>query len=160
MVNEDDEEQKSLNEHEFSGQQFISLDQREYEQQADSTYYQKVDGASITKKVKTKKPKNKIIVLDKSKNLPPELPQNLIYWNRCETRVRDEEELITNTQLIEFYREEFKHHEDMDGDVARVSDNPPFFRNKTMFADPKQEKFVSRAEERILKRNTFPAGLL
>ena len=151
----EDEEQKSLNGHEFGEQpdQLISLDYRE-------SISQKADEVSITKKIRPKKPKNKIIVLDKSKNLPPELPQNLIYWNRCETRVREEEELVTNTQLIEFYREEFKHHEDMDGDVARVSDNPPFFRNKPMFADPKQEKFVSRAEERILKRNTFPAGLL
>ena len=28
-----------------------------------------------------------------------------------------------------------------------------------MFADPRQEKFVNRAEERILKENTFPPGI-
>ena len=64
-----------------------------------------------------KKLKDRIVVLDKSNNLPYELPNDLIYWNRCETRIEDES-LITNSQLLEFYREEFMHHEDLDGSVA------------------------------------------
>jgi hypothetical protein len=43
-----------------------------------------------------RKKKDRIIVLDNSHNLTPELPPNMIYWNRCETRV-DEEELVTNS---------------------------------------------------------------
>ena len=68
-----------------------------------------------------KKQKDRIVVLDKSHNLPSELSPNLIYWYRCETRV-EEESLVTNSQLLEFYREEFMHHEDNDGSVAQVSD--------------------------------------
>jgi hypothetical protein len=51
------------------------------------------------------------------------------------------------------------HHEDLDGDVAKVSDKPPFFRNKPMFRDPKLEKFVNRAEEKIFKNNEFGDGM-
>jgi hypothetical protein len=76
-----------------------------------------------------------MIVLDKTYNLTPELPNHMVYWYRCETRV-DDEELVTNSQLLEFYREEFMHHEDLDGDVAQVSDKPPFFRDKKTFFDP------------------------
>lgn len=64
-----------------------------------------------------KKTKDRIIVLDNSHNLTPELPPNMVYWNRCETRV-DQEDVVTNSQLLEFYREEFMHHEDNDGSVA------------------------------------------
>ena len=42
-----------------------------------------------------KRMKDEIIVLDKTHNLPSELPKDLVYWNRCETLV-DDEELITN----------------------------------------------------------------
>ena len=93
--------------------------------------------------------------MDKSKNLPPELPPKLIYWNRCETRVYHED-LITNEELADFYKAEFMHHEDLNGDVQNVAKNAPFFDNKIMFADPRQEKFVNRAEERILKDNIWP----
>lgn len=96
--------------------------------------------------------------MDKTFNLTPELPLNLVYWNRCETRV-DDEDIVTNSQLLEFYREEFMHHEDLDGSVAQVSDQAPYFRGKPMFRDPKQEKFVSSAEERILKNNVWPDGM-
>jgi hypothetical protein len=58
-----------------------------------------------------------------------------------------------------FYQEEFMHHEDLDGDVARVSDKPPLFRGKPMWRDPRQEKFVNRAEERILKGTEWPDGM-
>jgi len=34
-----------------------------------------------------KKMKDHIFVIDKSKNLPPELPKNLIYWHRTKTEV-------------------------------------------------------------------------
>jgi hypothetical protein len=99
-----------------------------------------------------------IIVLDKTYNLTPELPIHMIYWNRCETRVLDDA-LVTNGQLLEFYREEFMHHEDLDGDVAQVSDEPPFFRSKKTFFDPMQEKFVNTAEEKIFKNNVWPDGM-
>ena len=98
------------------------------------------------------------MVLDKSHNLPSELSPNLTYWYRCETRVEDET-LVTNSQLLEFYREEFMHHEDNDGSVAQVSDQPPFFRGKKMFCDPKQEKFVKPVEEQILKGHEWPDGM-
>jgi hypothetical protein len=105
-----------------------------------------------------KKMKDRIIVLDNTFNLPAELPNNLVYWYRCETRV-DQEDVISNTQLLEFYREEFFHHEDVGGCVAKVSDKPPFFRGKKMFCDPTQEKFVNTAEEKILKGNVWPDGI-
>lgn len=79
--------------------------------------------------------KDKIVVLDKKWNLPPELPPLMVYWNRCETRVMNEN-LISNDHLAVFYMEEFKWHEDLDGDVGNVSDKPPFFREKQMFRDP------------------------
>jgi hypothetical protein len=47
--------------------------------------------------------KDKIVVLDKRWNLPPELPPFLVYWNRCETRVMFENDKITNDQLAVFY---------------------------------------------------------
>ena len=50
------------------------------------------------------------------------------------------------------------HHEDSEGHVAMVSDQAPFFRNKIMFADPRQEKFVNHAEKRILLSNEWPDG--
>lgn len=53
----------------------------------------------------------------------------MVYWNRCETRVMTEN-LISNEELAGFYMEEFKWHEDLDGDVSNVSDRPPFFREK------------------------------
>ena len=71
--------------------------------------------------VNKKKVKDRIVVLDKSNNLPDELLPNMVYWIRCETRV-EKEDLVTNSQLLEFYREEFMHHEDNDGSVAQVSD--------------------------------------
>jgi len=61
------------------------------------------------------------VVIDSTHNIPTELPSNLVYWNRCETRVLHED-YIANAKLLEFYKEEFKHHEDMNGDVAKVSD--------------------------------------
>jgi hypothetical protein len=53
--------------------------------------------------------KDKIVVLDKTNKLPPELPPNLVYWYRCETLVLNED-LIMNQQLHDFYKTEFKHH--------------------------------------------------
>ena len=85
-------------------------------------------------KAKTVKMKDHILVLDKSKSLPPELPANLIYWHRCETRVCTED-VVTNEHLLDFYQTEFMHHEDLTGEVAKVSDEPSFFRDKPIFID-------------------------
>ena len=52
-------------------------------------------GPEEQKAPEPKKVKDHILVLDRSKNLPPELPPKIIYWNRCETRVYHED-LITN----------------------------------------------------------------
>ena len=132
--------------------------QEEIEEQVIEVPEQPVE---VKKEPPKKKPipqKNHIVVLDKSKNLPPELPPNLVYWNRCETRVI-QEEMITNEQLQDFYSREFMHHTDPEGYVDQVSDKPPFFRGKKMWADPRQEKFVNKAEEKILKSNKWPAGM-
>ena len=51
------------------------------------------------------------------------------------------------------------HHQDLDGDVAKVSDKAPFFRGKPMFIDPRQERFVSAAEQRILNNKKWPDGM-
>jgi hypothetical protein len=51
------------------------------------------------------------------------------------------------------------HHEDLEGNVAKVSDRPQRFKGKVMFSDPRQEKFVSPAEQRILKGTAWPDGM-
>jgi hypothetical protein len=51
------------------------------------------------------------------------------------------------------------HHEDNDGSVAQVSDKPPFFRGKKMFCDPRQEKYVNPAEEKIFKGHDWGDGM-
>ena len=48
-----------------------------------------------------------LIPANKQSSLPTELPDNLVYWIRCETKVKAEElsgKLITNYQLSAFYR--------------------------------------------------------
>ena len=88
------------------------------------------------------KAKDRLIKVNPKAKLPPDLPKNLIYLSRCETRV-DHEERVSNEQLKTFYAYEFKHHEDLDDNVAQVSSHPPFFDYKPKFADPNREKFVS-----------------
>lgn len=80
------------------------------------------------------KMKDHIVVLDKSKNLPPELPKNLIYWHRCQTEVCNQDH-ISNEFLNYFYSTEFKWHDDQNGEIGRVSDQLPFFRSKPIFID-------------------------
>ena len=115
-------------------------------------------------KAKTVKMKDHILVLDKSKSLPPELPANLIYWHRCETRVCTED-VVTNEHLLDFYQTEFMHHEDLTGEVAKVSDEPSFFRDKPIFIDEtiqygNKPRYVNRAEEKVLKETVWPEGML
>ena len=89
---------------------------------------------------KLKRLKSYLIVLDKSKMLPPALPEGLVYWNRCKALLQPEAIErsglgVTNEMIEAFYAIDFRHHEDLDGDVAKVSDNAPFFRNKPLFID-------------------------
>lgn len=49
--------------------------------------------------------KDRLIVVNREKSkLPYELPPNLVYWIRCETRVRPEETVVTLKELENFYR--------------------------------------------------------
>ena len=101
------------------------------------------------------KPRNKnyIVVIDTSRNLTTSLPDGMVYWSRCETRLEPEvSSSVTNEMLVDFYSTEFAHYDDV-GEVGRVSDNPPFFRNKPMFADNSTPRYVSKTEERIYTEN-------
>ncbi len=52
--------------------------------------------------------KDILLSLNKQSNLPQELPDNLVYWIRCETRVKElqgEQHVITNEELREFYKQ-------------------------------------------------------
>ena len=52
--------------------------------------------------------KDLLISLSKQSNLPQELPENLVYWIRCETLIRDtqvENQLISNSDLKLFYEQ-------------------------------------------------------
>ena len=52
--------------------------------------------------------KDLLISLSKHSNLPQELPENLVYWIRCETLIRDtqvENQLISNSDLKLFYEQ-------------------------------------------------------
>ena len=42
--------------------------------------------------------KDSLIIVSKNSTLPQELPENLVYWVKCETKVRDET-LITDEDL-------------------------------------------------------------
>ena len=111
-----------------------------------------------------KKMKDYIVVLDKSKNLPPELPKNLIYWHRCQTEVCQQDQ-ITNEFLLDFYQTEFKWHEDQKGEIGKVSDELPFFRSKPIFIDEqiqygKKPRYANKAEEKILKDNNWSQGFV
>ena len=49
--------------------------------------------------------KDRLIVVNREKSkLPYELPPNLVYWIRCETRVRPEETAVSLQELETFYR--------------------------------------------------------
>ena len=100
-----------------------------------------VDPAHKSKR-RPAKAKDRLIKVNPKAKLPPDLPKNLVYLSRCETRV-DQQDRVTNEQLQTFYSYEFKHHEDLDDNVAQVSSHPPFFDYKPKFADPNREKFVS-----------------
>lgn len=43
--------------------------------------------------------KDVLIITNKKSNLPRELPDNMIYWIRCETKVKDDCSVITNRDL-------------------------------------------------------------
>ena len=123
------------------------------------------DDASSIQPGKAKRLKPYLVVLDKSKMLPPQLPEGLVYWNRCKALLQPEAiersgHSISNDMLESFYATDFRHHEDLDGDVAKVSDRAPFFRGKPIWVDLHMKpRFVNRAEERILKENVWPEGL-
>ncbi len=49
--------------------------------------------------------KDRLIVVNREKSkLPYELPPNLVYWIRCETRLRPDGEGVTAEDLQTFYR--------------------------------------------------------
>lgn len=67
---------------------------------------------------------------------------------------------MTNEKLKQFYETDFMHHEDLNGDVKKVSDQMPYFRNKPIWIDVNMKpKYVNKAEEKILKENKWPVGM-
>lgn len=103
-------------------------------------------------------------MLDNTNNLTPELPKDLIYWYRTKTEVVNTD-FINNEQLNDFYDTEFKWHEDLDGEVGRVSDVLPFFRDMPIWIDNEvqygnKRRYINRAEHRILTENKWIQGMM
>jgi len=87
-----------------------------------------------------------LIPISKNSSLPPELPENLIYWNRCETKVKADSQSISNSELEEFYKFQLHHFPQIGKDI-----DDDLLAYIPTFQDQGREEFISKAEEKIFK---------
>ena len=69
--------------------------------------------------------------------LPPKCPENIVYWNKCETRV-ESQRLITAKQILDFQKKkvvQFNEEEDIKK-RTKVMDKFPFMKDMQCWSDP------------------------
>lgn len=76
----------------------------------------------------------KLVKLKADSTLPRKLPDNLVYWNRCETRV-DSVKLISYSRLSAFQKAELVQFED-EASAKKVMTKFPLIDDLEMWADP------------------------
>lgn len=96
----------------------------------------------------------KLVKMNAESTLPKKLPENLVYWNRCETRV-DSQKLVTYSQIKHFQQANLIQFRD-DESKEKVMKKFPMIDGLEMWADPSQEKFVNQHEKAIYGIKKWP----
>ena len=76
----------------------------------------------------------KLVKLKADSTLPRKLPDNLVYWNRCETRV-DSAKLVSYSRLSAFQKAELIQFEDVES-TKKVMSSFPLIDDLETWADP------------------------
>lgn len=79
--------------------------------------------------------------------LPKKMPETIVYWNRCETKINSEtQSLVSQQQLDEFHSLKGVKLHDYPEDRAKVAKHFPLLDNKQIYADSLQEQFSNPIE--------------
>ena len=98
----------------------------------------------------------KLVKLNAESTLPKKLPENLVYWNRCETRV-ESQKLITYSQIKNFQQANLIQFRDEES-KEKVMKQFPIIDGLEMWADSAQEKFINQHEKAIFTMRQWPAS--
>ena len=96
----------------------------------------------------------KIVKLKPASTLPPKLPENLVYWNRCETRI-ESVKLVSYGQIKAFQQANLVQFRD-DESKNKVMKQFPIIDGLEMWADSAQEKYVNAHEKAIFTMREWP----
>lgn len=82
--------------------------------------------------------------------LPKKMPETIVYWNRCETKINSENQsLVSQQQLDEFHSLKGVKLHDYPEDRAKVAKHFPLLDNKQIYADSQQEQFSNPIESLV-----------
>ena len=99
----------------------------------------------------------KLVKLMPESILPKKLPDNLVYWNRCETRI-ESQKLVTYSQIQQFQTAQVRQFEDKES-AEKVMKVFPLIDDLSMWADPEQQEYTNNHEKAIYNMRKFPPSM-